>query len=226
MKMSYNTFKLYWNLCEKHGLVENMGKHQGIIGWDQCIIKLGLPFAKRRINKTLRLRDIGSMTFTQALNWLEQSLFLMNFRAQQYKIDRKEDQWKIYNALANDKPLRQGNLRKIAASARKEGLTLKQYAIRVLAKHNRKIVTGSYHLKSLYGISQKKCNSLLNKMVKDNLITRTIIVKKWFEGEVCAATFDLAKDLSGNALIIPSSKCFFQVVGSEVTVLPQSISKF
>ena len=226
IRMPYNTFKKYWELCEKLGLITKIGKHQGIIGWDQCIDKLGLTFSNRRINKIIKSRNISTMTFTQITNWVEQSLFLMNFKAQQYKIDRKEDKFKIYKALANDKPLRQGDLRKIAGSARKEGLSLKQYALSMLAKHNNKIVTGSYHLSSLFGISQKKCNTLLNGMVKNNIITRTIIINRWFEGEVNASTFDLAKELSGNALIIPSAKCFFQVVGSEISLLPQSISKF
>lgn len=220
MKISLNTLKKYWAICVSLGLIKSEGKHQQIIGWDQCIKILGLPYHKQRINKLLAKSPINEMTFNQVVNWLEQNLFLLNFKAQQYRIEQKQDQLKVYQALANDKHLWQANLRKIRASAKKEGMSLKNYAKRVLATHKDKIVTGSYHLSKKYHISQKKCNNLLNDMVKKNIITRTVIIKKWFQGEVNAATFDLAKELSGNALIIPSSKCFFQVVGSELSLLP------
>lgn len=214
MKVSYSTFKKYWNLCKEFELLEEQGSHQYIIGWDECIKKLELGFERRRINRIIRNYDISQMTFNECVEWVEQCVFILNFQGQLHKIKGKESRQRTYWLLANDKNTGQENLNNIRKRAKSKNLSVKEYAQSMLDRHNMNVVTGSYHLSKKFGLSQKKSNTLLNKMVKKGIIDRKIIKKYWFMGEVNAYTFDLAKELSGNALLIPTTNCFVQVIGS------------
>lgn len=220
--MSLSTFKKFWGMALDKGLIKDYGKHQQIIGWDECIEILELPFRYRGFNRIFKLEDVGAMTFTQANDWVQMCAIIQNLLDQKYQIDKFSDLLPIIVDLAKNRARKRNPIKvgKVIRLAKKANLSTYDYAKSILANYKDYIVTGSQHLSEKFGISQAKCNRLLNKLHDMEIIYRNIQTIEYFKGNMNTITFDVAKALSGGALIIPShkTKSFIQVLGSRVTL--------
>lgn len=220
--LSLSTFKRYYNLSKKLNLIKDYGTHEQFIGWDECIKILELPFRYRGFNRIFKLEDVGAMTFTQANDWVVMNVILQSLLDQKYQIDKFSDLLPVIVDLAKNRARKRNPIKvgKVVRLAKKAKLSTYDYAKSILANYKDYIVTGSQHLSKKFGISQTKCNRLLNKLHDMDIIYRNIQTIEYFKGDMNTITFDVAKALSGGALIIPShkTKSFIQVLGSRVTL--------
>lgn len=229
INISHATFRKYWNKIVKLGLVKDEGTHKMIIGWDECLRKLDVPYQKRRINKLLF--KVKGKTFNAALTLVEEALVLLKLLDQEYKAGKADEQAYVLKCILSGKHIggrsNMKMVKRLAKQSRSLGQPLEVLAARMLNDLNTKVVTGSYHLEKYLGISRTKCNQILNSLSKRGAIERKIVKEELFKGEANHRTFDIVKGAYPGTPFYysPSRKSFILTRGSELAA-PICISKF
>jgi ribosomal protein S25 len=203
MNISQKTFSHYFTQLKELGFLRQQGKHTEIISWEEILRSFDVPFNKTRLFK--RLGNIQGKSITEVTNLVIQEACMHNFEAQQYFIDKRQQQKQDF--------LR-GKGRRVKEAARKQVISVGEY-LDSISKRT-KIVTGSYHLASKFGTSRMTINRVLNQMHKEGKICRKIIRERMFEGQVNHSTYDLMK--SQEKIFWPTPSFFLCIRGSEISI--------
>lgn len=169
IRPSYTTIKRYWSMLVENNCVEYVGSSLQLKNRYQIAKNLGLDIDHLFFNQKIREYDLTSMTIAESGQIIMQTLTLYRLQQQEYN---KRDAVVAFELMSNKRNDRKA-LKRLARKAEQNGESTESYINR-LAK-NKDVVTGCYYLGGLLGVSNRTANKVINGLVSNQKIKRTVV---------------------------------------------------
>lgn len=219
--MALDTFNKYLKAAKEKGLLVESGKNLRLISWHEIAKKLNILDRTYKFYQILLRKNLRALNLSKLTEWVRECLVFYKLQNQEYKIKKR---LKTIDAVGEHLNIHSKGrnfklFSKFKSEANSLGFVTDVYHECVKQEQRREIVTGCNHLSKLFGNCKSTMNKALNKLVKDNLITRKI-VKVEYEG-ISNENFDAVKKGNKGRGIYPNytKGCLCVIVGSVITLI-------
>jgi hypothetical protein len=222
------TFKKYFNLCKKEGIIVGQGEHYNVIAYHKIINVWQSKFDNsQEYNKECDLfshlqifnqTTYKKKTFKNIYNQILDSIIIKNFKQQQYRINEVKQWIGIYNkSFDGNKNLNkyeQKQTKLLMQRAASFGMSVDAF-IKRLNECDIYIKTGKFHAAKKVNMSASTGTRILKRLQTEEKVYREIVVLPT-NIKVNHAGFDYLKAQNKEQTIIISEGEFMVAKGSRI----------
>jgi len=211
--LSYNTFKKYFEYCKQKGL---FNETQGAYQFKKINEVASLLNIDIKHIEYFKWSSYEKPSVNAIYNKIVDGVVLLNFKQQQFRIDKKKKELSKVEKIQNRKKTHPAVVKSV----------VKKYGSVVKAKNSicrnftPQIVSGKRHVANIVGCSNATGINILKRLVKQNLITREIKFEK-LNLPYSHLGYDQAKTKKGIIVCSPKLQTLFLSLGSIICLLGQ-----